>query len=136
MAAMKAILPEIGRFAAAGLGNTLLTILVYQLAVSVTSPLSAYVLSWCVGIAIVMTVYPKLVFKREANLLNAGVMGAIYAVAFAIGCGVTALCVRFQVPDRAIIVIAAGVTSLFSYVGGRQAGAWFPSTGTDPMDRR
>ena len=46
---------------------------------------------------------------------------------FAIGCGVTALCVRLQVPDRAIIVIAAGVTSLFSYVGGRQAGVWFPN---------
>jgi putative flippase GtrA len=127
MASVRAILPEIGRFAAAGLGNTLLTIFVYQLAVTVTSPLTAYVLAWCVGIAIVMSVYPKLVFKREASLLNAGVMGAIYLVAFVVGCGVTALCVRLQVPDRAIIVIAAGVTSLLSYVGGRQAGVWFPN---------
>jgi len=62
-------------------------------------------------------------------------MGAIYAVAFAIGCGVTALCVRFQVPDRAIIVIAATVTSLFSYVGGRQVGAWLAHPTAGPMDR-
>ena len=121
------ILPELGRFVAAGVGNTLLTILVYQAAVSLTSPLRAYVLAWCVGIAIVMLVYPRLVFRREANLLNAIVMGAIYLAAFAIGCGVTALCVWLHVPDRAIIVIAAGVTSLFSYVGGRQAGVWLPN---------
>ena len=114
---------EIGRFLAAGVGYTLLTIGIYQIAVSVMSPIMAYVLAWCFGIALVMGVYPKFVFKREANLLNAGVMGVMYLIAFAIGCGVTVLCTWLQVPERAIIVIAAGVTSLFSYIGGRQIGA-------------
>lgn len=126
------LLPELGRFAAAGVGNTLLTILVYQAAVTVTSPLTAYVLAWCVGIAIVMGVYPRLVFRREANLLNGAAMGAVYLAAFAIGCGVTALCVRLQVPARAIIVIAAGVTSVFSYLGGRWIGHWLESRPRSP----
>jgi putative flippase GtrA len=127
------LLAEIGRFLAAGVGNTLLTIGVYQVAVSAMSPLMAYVLAWCVGIGLVMGVYPKFVFKREATLLNAGAMGAMYLIAFAIGCGVTLLCTWLQVPDRAIIIIAAGVTSLISYVGGRQLGTILPSTcrGTD-----
>lgn len=124
MAGTRAILPEIGRFAAAGLGNTLLTILVYQAAVSIMTPLQAYVLAWCVGIGLVMALYPRLVFRRQANLRNGLAMGAVYLVAFGIGCAVTALCTRLQVPDRAIIVAAAAVTSLVSYAGGRMAVAW------------
>jgi putative flippase GtrA len=132
LAERKAILPELGRFVAAGLGNTLVTILVYQAAVSVMAPLAAYVLSWCVGIGIVMLAYPKLVFQRETNLLNAGIMGAIYLVAFGIGCAVTTICVRLQVPDRAIIIVAAGVTSIVAYVCGRQVGAFLPNGSRSP----
>lgn len=126
------ILAELARFAAAGVGNTLLTILIYQAAVTVTSPLNAYVLAWCVGIGIVVGIYPKLVFQREANIVNGAAMGAICLAAFAIGCGVTALCVRLQVPERAIIVIAAGVTSVFSYVGGRWIGSWLEARARSP----
>ncbi len=121
MPGLKAMAAEIARFIAAGVGNTLLTIGVYQLAVSFTSPLLAYLIAWCVGIAIVMLVYPSLVFRRTATLANAGTIGAIYVVAFLIGCAVTALSARLQVPDRAIVVIAAAVTSGFTYLCGRRA---------------
>lgn len=120
----RALAAEIGRFLAAGVGNTLLTIGVYQLLVGSIGPLPAYAISWAVGIGLVMGLYPRLVFRRRSSWGDASAMGVIYLVAFAIGCGVTALCAHWQVPDRAIIVIAAAVTSLFTYVCGRHAGSW------------
>ena len=135
MSGLKAMSAEIARFITAGLGNTLLTIGVYQLAVSFTSPLLAYLIAWCVGIAIVMLVYPSLVFRRTATLANAGTIGAIYVVAFLIGCAVTALSARLQVPDRAIVVIATVVTSGFSYLCGRRALASSPGDGRAALRR-
>lgn len=121
MLGLKAVAAEITRFVAVGVGNTLLTIGVYQFTVSFTSPLLAYLVAWCVGIAIVMLVYPSLVFRRTATLANAGMIGTVYVVAFLIGCAVTALSARLQIPDRAIIVIATAVTSSFTYLCGRRA---------------
>ena len=133
-AGFRATAAELTRFLAAGLGNTLFTIGVYQAAVSVTTPMTAYLVAWLVGIAIVMLAYPSLVFRRKTTLRNASAMGAIYLVAFLIGCAVTALCVRLQVPDRAIIVIAAAVTSGFTYLCGRRAVAPAPGAGC-PLPR-
>ena len=48
-------------------------------------------------------------------------MVELLVVAFLIGCAVTALSARLQIPDRAIIVIATAVTSNFTYLCGRRA---------------
>lgn len=121
---LASILAEIGRFLAAGAGNTLLTIGIYQLAVGHTGPLLAYGIAWGVGISLVMWLYPRLVFRRDPSWQDSSGMGLIYVLAFAIGCGVTLACSYLGVPDRVIVVIAAATTSVFTYLCGRQLGAW------------
>jgi putative flippase GtrA len=117
------LLAEIGRFLAAGVGNTLLTIAIYQLAVGLTGPLVAYAIAWAIGISLVMWLYPRLVFRRNPSWQDSSGMGLIYVLAFAIGCGVTVACTYLGIAERAIVVIAAATTSLFTYVCGRRLGA-------------
>lgn len=123
------LVAEIGRFLAAGVGNTLLTIGVYQLAIGVMSPLMAYAVAWGVGISLVMGLYPRLVYRRSPSWQDSSGMALIYVVAFVIGCGVTLACSHFGVNDRVIVVIATAVTSTFTYLCGRQLGALLARTG-------
>lgn len=110
---------ELLRFLAAGVGNTLATIAIYQLAVAWAGPVGAYALAWTVGILLVVTLYPKLVFRREGTVRNGARMGAIYLIAFALGLAVTALSERAGLHPRAIIFVSAATTAAFSYLCGR-----------------
>lgn len=110
---------ELLRFLAAGIGNTLATIAIYQLAVGWLGPVGAYALAWAIGILLVVTLYPRLVFRREGTVRNGATMGAVYLVAFGIGLAVTALSQRAGLHPRAIIFVSAAVTAAFSYLCGR-----------------
>ena len=121
MAGLGSLAAEIARFLAAGVGNTLATIGVYQLAVGTLGPLGAYVASWCVGIGLVVLLYPRFVFRQETNARRAGLLVFVYAAAFVIGIGVTALLSWLGVPERLIVFVAAAVTSVFSYLSARLA---------------
>jgi putative flippase GtrA len=112
-------LAELLRFLAAGIGNTLATVAIYQLAVGHLGPLGAYVLAWTVGILLVVTLYPRLVFRRAGSPRNGATMGAVYLVAFLLGLIVTALGERAGLHPRAIIFLSAAVTAAFSYLCGR-----------------
>ena len=107
------------RFVAAGVGNTLATIAIYQLAVGWLGPVGAYALAWAIGIGLVATLYPRLVFQREGTVRNGAVMGAVYLVAFLLGLAITALAEMAGLHPRAIIFVSAAVTAAFSYLCGR-----------------
>ena len=115
------LLGEVARFLAAGVGNTLLTIGVYQIALSFAQPLTAYVIAWAVGVVLVALFYPRFVYRRASNWRGAAAMIAVYAAAFCLGAAITYLCERAGVPPRAIIFIAAAATAAFSYLAGRYA---------------
>lgn len=110
---------ELLRFLAAGIGNTLVTIAIYQLTVGRLGPVAAYALAWAVGIGLVVTLYPRLVFRREGTVRNGATMGAVYLVAFGLGLAVTALSERAGLHPRAIIFVSAAVTAAFGYLCGR-----------------
>lgn len=131
------LLGEVARFLAAGVGNTLLTIGVYQIALSFAAPLTAYVIAWAVGVALVALFYPRFVYRRGANWRGAATMIAVYAAAFCLGALITYLCERAGIPPRAIIFISAAITAAFSYLAGRYAlGAAGASTVVVNHDRR
>lgn len=121
MAGLRSLAAEIGRFLAAGTGNTLLTIGIYQALVGFVSPSAAYAAAWAVGIVIVMTAYPRLVYRADTGWKQGGAIGLVYAVVFLIGLALTGLLERIGVPARLIIVLVAAVTASLSYAGGRLA---------------
>lgn len=121
IAGWRSLAAEIARFLTAGVGNTLVTIAVYQLAVGRLGPMGAYIGSWCVGIVLVALLYPRLVFRQQTSLRGAGWLVFIYGAAFAIGCSVTALLSWLAVPERLIVFVSAGVTSVLSFICARRA---------------
>lgn len=116
------LLGELARFAAAGIGNTLVTLAVYQIAVGALGPVGAYCLAWAVGIGLVMAVYPRFVFRRGGDWGQGLLMGAVYLVAFVAGWLVTRASAAAGVPDRPIVFLALAVTASLSYLGGRYGG--------------
>lgn len=121
MADWRSFAAEVARFLAAGVGNTMITIVVYQLYVDRLGPMLAYVVSWFVGLMLVLGLYPRFVFHRQATLRTAGRLSMIYGTAFVLGCGVTAGLAWLNMPVRLIVFVAAGVTSAFSYLCARWA---------------
>ena len=65
---MRGRFAEIGRYLLVGSANTLSTMAVYQLLVTILSPAVAYALAWLVGLVIVAVAYPKIVFARNGRL--------------------------------------------------------------------
>jgi putative flippase GtrA len=113
---------ELTRFLAAGLGNTIVTLVAYQVLVSAVSPAAAYTLSWAIGLLIVATLYPVAVYRVRADaLLSGGTIGMVYIGGFIFGLSLTQLLVYLGLHYRFIVVVVISVTSLSNYVLGRIA---------------
>jgi putative flippase GtrA len=111
---------DLVRFVGAGVVNTALTIIVYELLLFVMSAGVAYAMTWLVGMAFVMTVYPSHVFKGGNKSLRARILTmGVYVTGFFIGLGIiTGLDYAFDVPRLAIIAALAATTA-FNFLGMR-----------------
>ena len=76
---------EIGRYLFAGSANTLSTMAVYQLLVTIFTPAVAYSLAWLVGLLIVAVAYPKFVFRVTGGWARGGAIAITYATVFVVG---------------------------------------------------
>lgn len=118
---MRSQFAEIGRYLLAGLANTLSTMAVYQLLVTILSPAMAYALAWLVGLVIVAVAYPKIVFRVTGGWARGGVIAISYAAVFAVGLSLIALLESIKVQNRFSILLVLPVTTTISYFASRLA---------------
>ena len=116
---MRDRIAEIGRYLFVGSINTLSTMVVYQLLVTISRPAVAYSLAWLVGLLIVAVAYPKFVFRVEGGWARGGAIAITYAVVFLIGLFLIALLESLTIHNRLGIFFVLAVTSTLSYFGSR-----------------
>ncbi|RFC63649.1 GtrA family protein [Fulvimarina endophytica] len=108
------------RFLVAGGLNTLLTFLIYQLALFLVSPSLAYGLAWLCGLAFVMVFYPSRVFaQKNTQLRNRLALAATYLIVFFVGLATIDILSRLGMPPRYSIIFAIVVTTVSNFVCGR-----------------
>jgi putative flippase GtrA len=108
------------RFALVGAGNTLFTLLVFQLLLFWLSPLVAYYLSWAIGLAVLLVVFPRYVFKGStATVWRAASTVAIYLASLLIGGVLLSELTAIGMNPRFGILIAIGFTTLFNFAASR-----------------
>ncbi|RRY06290.1 GtrA family protein [Brucella anthropi] len=108
------------RFIGAGLVNTVLTFLVFQLLLWVMSPGRAYALAWLVGLAFVVSFYPGRVFSGgEKTWLQRSLMGVSYALVFVVGFFALKLLVYAGISSRIAILVVIVLTTAVNFVSGR-----------------
>jgi putative flippase GtrA len=76
------------RFVAAGTGNTLISLGVYQAALFFMGHLPAYLLAYAVGIALAYYLYARHVFHAQTSKRGFALFAVFYTVAGAIGSAV------------------------------------------------
>jgi putative flippase GtrA len=118
---MQGRVAEIGRFLLAGSANTLSTMAVYQLLVTISSPAVAYSLAWLIGLLIVAVAYPKLVFRVTCGWARGGAIVITYAVVFVVGLLLIKLLDSVAIHNRLSIFLVLAVTATMSYFGSRLA---------------
>ena len=97
---MRGRFAEIGRYLLVGSANTLSTMAVYQLLVTILSPAVAYALAWLVGLVIVAVAYPKFVFRVTGGWARGGAIAITYAAVFVVGLLLIALLESLKVQNR------------------------------------
>lgn len=108
------------RFLAAGLANTGLTFLIYQLLLFVVSAQLAYAASWCAGLLFVVAVYPSKVFAGGRTDWRARInLGISYIGVFLVGLLTLKLLEYWSVAPRIAIVFVMGVTTVTNFIVGR-----------------
>ena len=118
---MRGRFAEIGRYLLVGSANTLSTMAVYQLLVTILSPAVAYALAWLVGLVIVAVAYPKFVFRVTGGWARGGAIAITYAAVFAVGLLLIALLESLNVQNRLSILLVLPVTITMSYLASRLA---------------
>jgi putative flippase GtrA len=118
---MRGRFAEIGRYLLMGSANTLSTMAVYQLLVTILSPAGAYALAWLVGLIIVAVAYPKVVFRVTGGWARGGAIAITYAVVFAVGLLLIRLLDSLTIHSRLSILLVLAVTTTMSYFGSRLA---------------
>jgi putative flippase GtrA len=118
---MQGRIAEIGRFLFFGSANTLSTMVVYQLLVTISRPAVAYSLAWLVGLLIVAVAYPKFVFRVNGSWARGGAIAITYVVVFLTGLFLITLLESLTIPDRLGIFLVLAVTTTLSYFGSRLA---------------
>ena len=127
---------ELLRFLGAGIGNSLVTLAVYQFFVTVLSPAFAYAIAWAIGILLVAFCYPSFVFRVRATAMSKGVIGAIYLGSFGLGLILTGLLSYLGLHSRLIVFVVLIVTSATNFIAGRIALNRISSGKLDGFGRR
>jgi len=113
-------LAEISRFLMTGGLNTVLTLLVYQLAVTFVSATVAYAIAWGLGFLFVCIAYPKFVFRSDDSSLTKAIpLLFFYLTSFLIGLFLTSLFVGYGVNGRLSIFIVIFLTSALNFIAGK-----------------
>ncbi len=108
------------RFVLVGAGNTLFTLLVFQILLFWLSPLAAYYLSWAIGLAVLLVAFPRYVFKGStATAWRAASTVAIYLGSLLIGGVLLNELTAIGMNPRFGILIAIGFTTLFNFAASR-----------------
>jgi putative flippase GtrA len=118
---MRGRFAEIGRYLLVGSANTLSTMAVYQLLVTILSPAVAYALAWLVGLVIVAVAYPKVVFRVTGGWARGEAIAITYAVVFAVGLLMIRLLDSLTIHSRLSILLVLTVTTTMSYFASRLA---------------
>jgi putative flippase GtrA len=118
---MRGRIAEIGRYLFAGSTNTLFTMVVYQLLVTISRPAVAYSLAWLVGLLIVAVAYPKFVFRVNGSWAQGGAIAITYVVVFLIGLFLIGLLESLTIHNRLSIFLVLAATTTLSYFGSRLA---------------
>ena len=113
------LISELGRFVIAGGLNTLVTVGIYQLILTLLGPMEAYITSWLAGLIIVSLAYPKLVFRLQTTLLKRMALASQYIGVFLLGIFLLDLLVNGGVHPRIAVLIVAIVNAVVSYTASR-----------------
>lgn len=108
------------RFVLVGAGNTLFTLIVFQLLLFKLSPLLSYYLAWAIGLAVLMVAFPRYVFKGSiATAWRAASTVAIYLTSLLIGGVLLNELIAIGMNPRLGILITIGFTTLFNFAASR-----------------
>lgn len=111
---------QIGRFVAAGVVNTGLSVLVYQAALFVLPHTPSYVISYVAGIGIAYLLYSRHVFNAAFNARRFGAFVLFYSVSLAAGAGLNAVLIEtLGVAERLAIFFTIAVMLPVNYFGSR-----------------
>ena len=107
------------RFIILGVVNTLITITIYQIGLFSLSPQWAYTISWIVGIAFVVIIYPNYVFKKKSigTLKKFGIF-FLYILNFVISSMLLNFLIsRFGISSRVSIFIVLVCSTIINFLG-------------------
>lgn len=111
---------DAARFVAAGIVNTAMTLVVYEIALFLMPPTAAYALSWCAGLAFLLILYPSRVFpggsRRAIDLI---ILAASYIAVFLAGLAILAALTKATAAPRLAIVAALTVTTVLNFALAR-----------------
>ena len=108
------------RFVVAGSINTVLTLAVYQLCLVFMSHEIAYGISWLLGIAFLVIVYPSKVFSHNNSSLTKKVFIALlYLITFILGLRLLNWLVLSGIPAEFAIFIVLAFAMIINFFGMR-----------------
>ncbi|MGE8687171.1 hypothetical protein EUC41_20180 [Achromobacter denitrificans] len=108
------------RFLVAGGLNTLLTLLVYQVALIWWSERVSYALGWVVGLAYVAIVYPSRVFVGgRKDIVSRVLVVFCYAVTYYVGVLILTKAIDMDIHRRLAIFISLAVTTSLGFILSR-----------------
>ena len=108
------------RFSIAGVVNTLLSLLIYQVCLLLMSHELSYGIAWIGGLVFLMVVYPSKVFAVHNSSWSQRILiAALYVTSFLIGFALlNRLVAQVLTPQVAIFFVLA-VTTTINFVGMR-----------------
>lgn len=115
---------EICRFLVAGFANTSLTMMVYQVLVTLATPSIAYSIAWLGGLLFVTIVYPKSVFRAKRSWKGGAALAVVYMTVFVVGLLLITFLDTLLINPRFGILIVLIATTSMNYSGSRLAIAW------------
>ena len=116
---LAALISELGRFVTAGLLNTLITIGIYQLTLTLLGPMGAYITAWLAGLVIVSVAYPKVVFRLQTTLFKRFALASQYVAVFLLGIFLLDFLVTAGVHPRIAVLIVVVVNAIVNYTASR-----------------
>lgn len=108
------------RFVLVGVGNTLLTLLIFQALLFHLSPLVSYYVSWAIGLAVLITAFPRYVFKGSAlTAWRAVLTVVIYLISVLSGGWLLNQLTALGIMPRVGILMTVAFTTIFNFAASR-----------------